>query len=127
MHSLLLIAHGSRREAANQEIRQLTTQLAERLNGNFEHIESCFLELADPDIPTAIDAAVSKGADEVVILPYFLAVGRHVAEDIPAVVEEKQAQYPAVRFHTVAYPGAVPEMLDLLAGLVGSVDSGSER
>lgn len=72
--------------------------------------------------PTAIDRALSQGADEVVILPCFLAVGRHVVEDIPAVVvEEKQAQYQAVRFRTVAYPDAVPERLELLAGLVGSV------
>lgn len=38
-------------------------------------------------------------------------------------VEEKQAQYPAVRFRTVAYPGVVPERLELLAGLVRSVPS----
>ncbi len=121
MRSLLLIAHGSRREAANQEIRQLTASLAERLGDRYDHIGCGFLELADPDIPTAIDAAVARGATEVVILPYFLATGRHVAEDIPAIVTDKRAQYPAVRIHMSPYPGAVPEILDLLAGLARSV------
>jgi sirohydrochlorin ferrochelatase len=120
MRSLLLIAHGSRRETANREIRQLTAQLAERLGGSFDHVGSCFLELADPDIPAAIDDAVANGANTIVILPYFLATGRHVAEDIPAIVGEKQAQYPDVHFHTAAYPGAAPEILDLLTALARS-------
>lgn len=121
MRSLLLIAHGSRRETANREIRQLTAQLAERLGESFDHVGSCFLELAEPDIPTAIDDAVARGARSIVILPYFLATGRHVAEDIPAIVGEKQTQYPQVRFRTAAYPGASSEILDLLAALARSV------
>ncbi|MDX1605111.1 MAG: CbiX/SirB N-terminal domain-containing protein [Candidatus Competibacterales bacterium] len=118
MRSLLLIAHGSRRAAANEEIRRLAAQLAERMGPRYGHVGCGFLELAEPDIPAAIDAAVDRGATEIVVLPYFLATGRHVAEDIPAAVAERQARHPTVRLRIAAYPGAAPEMLDLLAALV---------
>ena len=56
MRSLLLVAHGSRREASNQEIRNLTAALAGRAIGRFGHVGCAFLEIARPSIPEAIEA-----------------------------------------------------------------------
>lgn len=46
---------------------------------------------------------VSRGAQRVIIAPYFLSRGRHIQEDIPALVAEARALYPDITL-TVAEP-----------------------
>ncbi len=117
MRSLLLVAHGSRREASNEEVRGLADALAERAGGRFGHVACAFLEIAEPSIPDGIEAAVRAGASEVVVLPYFLSAGRHVAEDIPFEVNGKQAQHPEVRIRIAPYLGQADDLIGILLGL----------
>jgi sirohydrochlorin ferrochelatase len=105
MRTLLLVAHGSRREESNEEVRGLAAVLAEQAGERFGHVDCAFLEIADPSIPDAIEAAVQAGASEIVVLPYFLSAGRHVREDIPAEVERKRAEHPEVRLRIAPYLG----------------------
>lgn len=108
--ALLIIAHGSRRSASNEEIRHL----AERLDGNpgndFDMVEAAYLELAEPSIPDGIESCIQRGATEVIVFPYFLSAGRHVAEDIPGAVEIKQQQHASIRITIASYLGAAEGM-----------------
>ena len=84
MHITLLIAHGSKKESANQEIEQLALQLnAETENSSVTH---AFLECAAPSIANVIENAITNGATEIDCLPYFLVAGRHLSEDITAII-----------------------------------------
>jgi len=126
MKSLILVAHGSRREASNQEIRDLTRQLAEKAGDAYGRISCAFLELAQPSIPDGIVQAVEAGAREVVVLPYFLSAGRHVAEDIPDLVDSKRKLYPQVDIRIAPYLGKAEAVIDLLLALASenTADSG---
>lgn len=117
MRSLLLVAHGSRREASNEEIRELTAALAGQAVERFGKVECAFLEIAKPSIPDGIEAAVRAGASEVVVLPYFLSAGRHVAEDIPAEVERKRNEHPEVLIHIAPYLGLAGGLTRILLEL----------
>jgi len=117
MRSLLLVAHGSRREASNDEIRKLAAVLGEQAGERFGYVGCAFLEIADPSIPDGIELAVRAGAGEVVVLPYFLSEGRHVAEDIPAAVAGKQAEYPQVRIRIAPYLGTAENLIPVLLDL----------
>lgn len=112
---LLLVAHGSRRRDANGEVRRLAGRLGARLAGPFELSGCAFLELAEPSLATGLRALVERGADEIVILPYFLAAGRHVADDIPAIVGAARAEHPSVRFRLQPYLGTSDGLVELLA------------
>lgn len=114
MKSLLLVAHGSRRQASNDEVRQLAQRLARQAGDDYGYVDCGFLELAEPSIPDGIQRCIDAGADEVTVLPYFLSKGRHVVEDIPAEVKLKQDQYPRVAIRISAYLGeaeGIPELL----------------
>jgi sirohydrochlorin ferrochelatase len=113
MKSLLLVAHGSRREASNDEIRELTARLREATD-DFDHLGCAFLELAEPSIPDGLRQAIARGAREVVVLPYFLSAGRHVVTDIPSEVETVQQEYPSVVIHIAPYLGAADGVVGLL-------------
>jgi sirohydrochlorin ferrochelatase len=116
--ALLIVAHGSRREASNDEVRELTKVIAGKAGARFIIVATAFLELATPSIPDGIEQCIQAGANEVVVLPYFLSAGRHVAHDIPTEVEIKRVQYPHVPITIAAYLGSDSGVADLMMGLV---------
>ena len=114
MKALLIVAHGSRREASNEEVRELTGRIAARAGARYDLVDCAFLELAPPSIPDGIQGCIDRGADEVVVLPYFLSAGRHVAEDIPNDVQRKQAEHPDVAIRIAPYVGGLEGIAELL-------------
>ena len=104
--ALLLVAHGSRRAPANREVAALARRLRAAAAGRWDRVAHAFLELAEPDVPTALADCVAAGAGEVVLVPYFLAAGRHVREDIPRLVKQARARHPGVRIEARAHTGA---------------------
>ena len=56
MKQLLIVAHGSRRSASNDEIRVLAGKIAEYLELPAQRVQVAFLELALPSIETALNA-----------------------------------------------------------------------
>ena len=119
MKALLLIAHGSKVASSNDEVRQLSNNLRNTAVGRFGLVECAFLELAEPLIPQGVQLCIDAGAQEVFALPYFLAAGRHVLEDIPAELQEKRDEYPDVRIHICDYFGKSPGIVKLLLDLAG--------
>lgn len=112
--ALLIVAHGSRRQRSNDAVREMSEQVAELAGARFTKVDCAFLELAEPSIEQGIDRCVAAGAEEVVVMPYFLSPGRHVAEDVPGIVQNKQQQYPALNIHLGTYLGAAPAMAGLI-------------
>ena len=114
--SLLVVAHGSRKKISNIEIHQLANNISMKLQ-TFSIVEACFLEIAEPSIPQGIESCVKQGASEVLILPYFLAAGRHVIEDIPNIVDEEKIKYPDISITSLPYFGSSPVIVDILKTL----------
>ena len=114
MQALLVIAHGSRRAESNDEIRALTRRVAEQAGATYPIVRCAFLELAEPSIPDGIEQCIRAGASEVIVLPYFLSAGRHVAQDIPNEVRGKQEEHPQVTIRIAPYLGANTGIADLL-------------
>ncbi len=112
--ALVIVAHGSRRTASNEEIRDLAASLDANPRNDFASVVTAFLELAEPTIPDGIENCIQSGASEVIVFPYFLSAGRHVAQDIPAEVKIKQQQYPSVKITLASHLGiakGIPELI----------------
>ena len=104
MKALLLIAHGSRRESSNDEIRALAVQL--RDNPRFDLVECAFLEMTGPTILQCGGKLAAAGATEIVVLPYFLAAGNHVATDIPVEVALIKQRHQSLKITIAPHLGA---------------------
>ena len=115
--ALVLVAHGSRREGSNDEVRRLTAHLRSQAEEHYPVVELGFLELAEPGLDRALETAISRGVAEVVVLPYFLAAGRHVREDVPAVVEAVRLRHPEVYFRVTPHLGATEAVAEILLRL----------
>ena len=109
--AILLIAHGSRHEAANDELRDLAVRI--EAQGKYPIVEASFLELAEPDITTGAIRCVNKGATRVLMVPYFLSAGVHLLRDLTAARDALAGLYPEVTFRLGPPLGPHP-LLDAL-------------
>ncbi len=114
MNGFILVAHGSRRAAANEEIAAFAQSLTTTIAGNFELMGHAYWELAEPSLEQAIDQQVAAGATDIRLFPYFLAEGKHVVKDLPSVLVQKREQYPDVNFTLLPHLGALPGFADWL-------------
>ena len=110
--AVLLVAHGSRRAAANQDLLRLAGLIVER--GEYPIVEVGYLELSEPSIPEGGRMCVSRGATKVLILPYFLSPGRHVVEDLTRFREQLLAECPGVDFELCPHLGLHPLMVEIV-------------
>jgi sirohydrochlorin cobaltochelatase len=81
---LLLVGHGTRDAAGLAEFACLARNVVELLP-EFA-VEPCFLELAEPDIPTAVNRLLDRGIGQVTVAPLLLFAAGHAKRDIPAAV-----------------------------------------
>lgn len=96
MLGLLLIDHGSRRAESNQQLEDMAIRVR-RLRPDAV-VAAAHMEIAMPDLATAFAALVELGAKRIVILPYFLSDGRHLTQDIPALVANAAASHPGITY-----------------------------
>lgn len=120
--AVLLIAHGSRHEPANADLRRLAERLAAQ--GRYPIVEAAFLELTTPEIGEGGDRCVSRGATRVLMVPYFLSMGVHLLRDLTAAREALAARHPGARFVLGPPLGPDPLLDQLVAERVGRLDSG---
>lgn len=107
MKALLIIAHGSRKKAANKEIASVADQVRQISSNGYDIVSHAFLEFADPDIVSGINQCVESGATEVTVVPYFLAAGSHVVRDIPAELSSCRKNHPELTVNLSPHFGII--------------------
>lgn len=111
--AVVLFAHGSRdarwREPVEAVARRMTTRRPE------VPVACAYLELVEPDLPTAAGRLIADGARALRVVPLFLGMGKHVREDLPQLVQALRAAHPEVVFSLAPAVGETTEVIDLLA------------
>jgi len=94
-------------------VRDAARRLRESLGAD-QPVETAFLELGEPSLPDAIDRLLQKGASRIVVIPYFLTMGRHVERDLPRMVNDIAAARPGVTIEVTPPLDGHPALLDIL-------------
>jgi sirohydrochlorin ferrochelatase len=113
--TVVLIAHGSRNPRTAEDHAALCRRIADAAG---VPVEPAFLELSQPSIPDAVDAAVAAGASAVRLVPFFLHVGNHVLSDLPELAAAAQQRHPGTPVMLEEHVGADPGLVDLLVARV---------
>jgi sirohydrochlorin ferrochelatase len=115
MRAYLLVDHGSRLEAANEVVAQVARAMQASL-GAAARVAHAHQEAAPPSIEEAIDALVADGVRDLVVVPFFLAPGKHATSDVPRLAREAAAHHEDLRLEVSSPP--LPARIDDLAALV---------
>lgn len=113
MRGVIVFAHGSRDplwrspvEAIADQIRAIDPQAA----------ASCaYLELCEPDLPTAAQRLIEQGISDVRVLPLFFGMGKHAREDLPVLMQQLRDTHPGVAFTLLPTAGENPRLTALMA------------
>ncbi len=108
----IVFAHGSRLEEANVQVRAVARRMAE--SGRFELVEVAFLDCVPPTLLDSIGTAVGRGAERVVVIPYFLTEGRHTAKDLPRIAAEASRIYQNIKIEITPTLDGHPALEEIL-------------
>jgi sirohydrochlorin cobaltochelatase len=90
---LLIMAHGSPHSESNAPIYGIARRL--RACGRYANVRVCFMDLNTPSIPDAIADMTGCEIRHIIATPYFLQLGNHVKDDLPAIIAAARARHPA--------------------------------
>lgn len=109
--AVLLMAHGSRISEANNDARYI----ADMVKGmtDFDIVEVAYRELHEPNIQQGVDNCVARGAERILMMPYFLFMGAHVQQDLPEEIEAAQNRYPFLELEMGQHLGVHPKLAEL--------------
>ena len=110
---LLLFAHGARDprwaepfDAVAQRVRTLAPDA---------QVALAHLEFMPPTLREAGAALAAAGCDQVDVVPLFLGAGGHVRKDLPALLVELAAAYPAIAWRLQPAIGEVASVVEAMA------------
>ena len=109
--TLLLVGHGSRHQAGNDEIDQFSARWKE-MNPQWK-IETCFIEFADVLLDQGLDNA-ARDAERVIVVPLILNAAGHVKMEIPHHINQARQRHSMVEFVYAAHLGANDAILTIL-------------
>ncbi len=118
MKAILLIDHGSRRDAAN-EMMDCMTNLVQAMAGPGVVVRYAHMELAEPSIATGVQRCVDAGATELLVFPYMLSPGKHSTGDIPRLVHEAAAPHPMLDVRVTGAFGVHEKLAELILARAG--------
>ena len=118
MKAVLLIDHGSRRDAAN-EMMDCMANLVQAMAGDGIVVRYAHMELAEPSIAVGVQACVDAGATELIVFPYMLSPGKHSTGDIPRMVAEAAAAHPGLDVRITTAFGVHERLAELILARSG--------
>lgn len=113
MLGVIVFAHGSRDPLWRAPVESVARQI--RLADPQALVACAYLELSEPDLPTAAAQLVSHGVSRIRVLPLFFGMGKHAREDLPVLLDQLAKEHPGVRFERLATAGEDPRLTALLA------------
>jgi sirohydrochlorin cobaltochelatase len=109
--TVLLVGRGSTDPDANAEVHKAARLLWE--GRGYAGVETAFVSLAAPDVPSGLDRCAKLGARRVVVLPYFLFTGI-LPDRVRQQTEDWAAAHPDVEVLSADVIGPETALLDLV-------------
>ncbi|XP_017639930.1 sirohydrochlorin ferrochelatase, chloroplastic [Gossypium arboreum] len=109
---VIIVDHGSRRKESNLMLNEFVAMFREK--SGYPIVEPAHMELAEPSIKDAFGLCVQRGANRVIVSPFFLFPGRHWYQDIPLLTADAAKDHPGVSYIITAPLGLHELLVDVM-------------
>ena len=110
--AVILLGHGSIREQANTEVRNMWRMVAQQLPNL--SVSGSFVEVAEPTLEQEIARLAEAGAKRIGIVPMFLTRGNHLSNGIPKILEAMEQRYPHIKIDLTQHLGIDPLLAEII-------------
>lgn len=110
--AVILLGHGSIREQANTEVRNMWRMVAQQLPNL--SVSGSFVEVAEPTLEQEIARLAEAGVKRIVIVPMFLTRGNHLSNGIPKILEAMEQRYPHITIDLTQHLGIDPLLAEII-------------
>ena len=120
--ALILFAHGARDPAWARPVLAVAQRL--RMSNPDLAVSVAFLEFMTPTLPEAVAVLCQQASDQVQqvdVLPFFIAQGGHLRQEVPALLTQLQTQYPDTLFRLLPPLGELPAVQDAMARAISGL------
>ncbi len=112
-HRIILLAHGSSDARWCETFEKLAAPTVESVPG----ARVAYMELAEPSLERIVEEGVQEGVRHFRVVPLFLAAGRHLRKDVPAMIGALE-QTHGVSIHLAPPIGENPQLGDAIRDVV---------
>ena len=105
---IVIFAHGSKDSRWQLPFTELANELEARLGVGSARV--AYMEFISPTLMEVAEEAVKDEKHELLVLPFFLAAGGHVAADIPVQVAAARRRFPQLRIELAPPIGEHPSV-----------------
>ncbi len=113
MKAWILFGHGARNAEWAQPFHRIREAMLDRAPGLA--VELGFLELMRPSFDESVDCLVGRGATRIVVVPVFMAPGRHVQKDLPQMAANAMDRHPGLEIEISACVGEASTVVGAMA------------
>ncbi len=110
---VVIFAHGSSIESANQAVREVAGEAAR--SGGFDRAEVAFLEPHHPLLGEVVAGFLESGITRIVVVPYFLTLGLHLQRDLPEIVAALSREHPGLEIRVAPPLDGHPALAGIVA------------
>lgn len=112
-HRIILLAHGSSDKRWCDTFEQLAAPTVNSVPGS--HI--AYMELATPSLENVVEQGVLEGVRSFTVVPLFLAAGRHLRKDVPAMIRSLEQNH-GISIHLAPPIGENPQLGEAIRDVV---------
>ena len=115
--------------SANDAVRVIVEQFATA--GGYSLHDTAFLDCAPPTLAESIDSLVERGAERILVVPYFLTLGIHLQRDLPSIIAKISEKHHGMDIRVTppldGHPALSQILLERTRAGLGSWESGSAQ
>lgn len=120
--ALVLFAHGSKDPEWVRPFAHLRATVSRQTPGIA--VALAYLESAAPNLDQCVRTLAADGVTVIRVLPLFLAMGKHLRSDIPALAARIELDHPGLEIQFLPALGEAPEFVEALGAIAVRVAQG---
>ena len=120
MNGILILAHGSQRQATEQILDSLVQKVKERINEPL--LYSAYLQFSKQNLEAGVESLIREGATKIKVIPLFLFDGIHVTEDIPNELKMIMSKHPGIEIKMSKHLGDDNRIADIITDRIKSIE-----
>lgn len=113
---LVLLAHGSKDPRWRIPFEQILSAVQDQVGE--DRVRLAYMEFIAPTLTDVARACAERGILNLRVFPLFLAMGAHLATDIPRQAEEVRAQFPVLKIEVLKALGEDSRVTRLMQQIV---------